>query len=389
VIASLRRAVRGVTSFFVRCLLVLVVIEGTASWLGFALGLAEGLRPPEPERLHMRYDADLGWSHVPDTRLENFYGPGRHLTINIQGVRATHVYDPQPPAGQIRALCAGDAFTLGIGVDDASTWCSQLGKLEPRLETVNLGQGGYGLDQSYLWVRRDGAAFHPKLLVFAFVRDEFGRMENDTFHHYAKPLLRLTESGDLEVRNVPVPSRAGRVPWLVRNLSLFEQLRIVALARPALRALRGPSNSELTVTELADLSGGVFSALQHIADTEGATLVLLYLPTYSDYENPGELWRSRIAREARTRGIAFVDLVEELRTMPRSEVARLYEPLDTFGPRGADAPFSEAGHEWVAQTLRHHLRELPALAHTLGARPDTPPLPSAHLESPWPSPSTS
>jgi hypothetical protein len=389
VIAALKRAVRWASSLVLRILLVLVVIEGTASWVGFALGLSDGLRPPEPERLHMRYDADLGWAHVPDTRLEDFYGPGRHLTINIQGVRATRAYDDRPPAGQIRALCAGDTFTLGIGVDDTSTWCARLSQLEPRLETVNLGQGGYGLDQSYLWVRRDSAAFHPKLLVFAFTRDEFGRMEDDSFHHYAKPLLRLTESGDLEVRNVPVPNSGGRVPWLVRNLSLFEQLRIVALARPAMRALRGPSASELTVSELAELSGGVFAALQRIADEQDAALVLLYLPTYSDYENPGELWRSRIAREARTRGIAFVDLVEELRALPRSEVARLYEPLDVFGPRAVEAPFSEAGHEWVAQALRRHLREVPALAHALRARPEAPPLPSADLEPPWPNPSTS
>jgi hypothetical protein len=392
VIASLRRFARGISSLVLRVLLVLVVIEGTASWLGFALGLSEGLRPPEPERLHMRYDADLGWAHVPDTRLEDFYGPGRHLTINVQGVRASRAYDEEPPPGRIRALCAGDAFTLGIGVDDASTWCARLAQLEPRLETVNLGQGGYGLDQSYLWVRRDAAAFHPKLLVFAFVRDEFGRMESDHFHHYPKPKLKLTESGELEVRNVPVPDRGGRVPWLVRNLSLFEKLRIVALARPALRALRGPSDSDLTVSELAELSGGVFTALQRIADAQDATLVLLYLPTYSDYESPGELWRSRIAREARTRGIAFVDLVDELRAMPRSEVARMFEPLDVLGPRGADAPFSDAGHEWVAQALRRHLRELPALAQALGARTDASsrlPFVPLELEPPWPSPSTS
>jgi hypothetical protein len=389
VTASLKRAARSVSSLVLRGLLVLVVIEGTASWVGFALGLTEGLNPPEPERLHMRYDAELGWAHVPDTRLENFYGPGRHLTINMQGVRATRVYDPKPPAGQVRALCAGDAFTLGIGVDDASTWCARLGELEPRLETVNLGQGGYGLDQSYLWVQRDGASFHAKLLVFAFVRDAFGRMETDSLNHYPKPVLRRTESGDLEVRNVPVPNSGGRMPWLLRNLSLFQQLRIVALARPAWRALRGPAASELTVSELADLSGGVFAALQRIADAQGATLVLLYLPTYSDYESPGELWRSRIAREARTRGIAFVDLVEELRELPRTEVARLFEPLDVFGPRGAFAPFSESGHDWVAKALRRHLREMPALAHALGAQPDAAPLPSADVEPPWPSPSTS
>src|SRR5262245_46881949 len=200
----LRRAARAVTSLVVRLLLLLVVIEGTASLVGFALALSEGLTPPERERTHMRFDRDLGWASVPDTRLENFYGPGRHLTINTQGVRSTHALAATPAAGRRRALCAGDAFTLGPGVDDGATWCAQLEQIEPGLETVNLGQGGYGLDQIYLHVRRDGVVFGFDLLVVAFTRDDFARMEKDNYHHYAKPLVRIGRDGELEVRNVPV-----------------------------------------------------------------------------------------------------------------------------------------------------------------------------------------
>ncbi len=362
----LARLARASTSFFVRAALLLVVIEGTASLVGFALALTDGVQPPERERLHMRFDPDLGWSSVPDTRLEDFYGPGRHLTINSQGVRAKRAYAAAPPAGKLRALCAGDAFTLGVGVDDDSTWCAQLEQIEPRLETVNLGQGGYGLDQSYLWVRRDGAGFDFDVLLFAFVRDDFARMEKDDYHHYAKPVLRLGASGELEVRNVPVPNDGERIPWLVRNASLFERLRIVELARPVLRALR-PRATGLTAGELAELSGEVFEQLARLCEQRGATLVLLYLPTYADYENPGELWRTRIAREARKRDLRFVDLVEELRALPRSEAARFYES-EGSGAGGSEAPLSEAGHAWVAEALRAHLGRLPGLAPS----PETP-----------------
>lgn len=364
-LARIGRAAGRALSLLLRGLLVLVVIEGTASLVGFALAVAEGQRPPEKERLHMRYDPELGWAHVPDTRLEGFYGPGRHLTINAQGIRGKRVYAPQPPEGRLRAICAGDAFTLGTGVDDDDTWCALLERLEPRLETVNLGQGGYGLDQAYLWVRRDGVAFDPDLLLFAFVRDDFGRMEKDTYHHYGKPVLRLGADRSLEIHNVPVPNTGERMPWLVRNAPLFEQLRIVRLARPAIRALRPRAASRLTVGELAELSAGVFEALQRLSDQQAATLVLLYLPTYDDYEQPGDVWRNRIGREARERGIAFVDLVDEMRALPRSEVANLYAPDDAFGPRSGEAPLSEAGNAWVAEALRAHLRRLPELAIAL------------------------
>jgi hypothetical protein len=356
----LMRAARAATSLVVRLALLLVVIEGTASLVGFALALSEGLQPAERERLHMRYDADLGWSSVPDTHLENFYGPGRNLTINSQGVRGKRTYAPRPPEGRLRALCAGDAYTLGTGVDDDSTWCAQLEKHEPRFETVNLGQGGYGLDQSYLRVRRDGVELGFDVLLFSFVRDDFARMEKDSYHHYAKPMLRVDANGELVVRNVPVPNDGERMPWLVRNLSLFERLKVVELARPVVRALR-PTASGLTAGELSDLSGKVFEALAHLCDERSATLVLLYLPTIADYEQPGELWRERIAREARTRDIVFIDLVEDLRGLTRNDVLRLYESADDPG-RAWEAALSEVGHAWVAERVLAHLRELPRFA---------------------------
>jgi len=94
---------------------------------------------------------------------------------------------------------------------------------------------------------------------------------------------------------------------------------------------------------------------------------LIDLPTYADYENPNALWRERIAREVRKRDIPFIDLVEELRGLPRSDVARLYEPLDVGDLRGSETPFSEEGHAWVAEAVRRQLRGLPRVAAILAA----------------------
>jgi hypothetical protein len=349
-----------------RLLLVLVVIEGTASWIGFGVELPDATRPPERERLHMQYDPELGWAHVPGTRLENYYGPGRHLTINAQGFRGLRTYTEQAPEGRLRAICAGDQFTLGTGVGDADTWCARLESLDPRVEALNLGQGGYGLDQSYLFYRRDGSAFETDLLVFAFVRDDFVRMESDTYQRYAKPVLQLEADGDLAVRNVPVPRRGDRVPWIVRNAGIFEQLRLVQLARPALDAFGSPNGSQLTVGELSDLAGGVFEALQRLSDQKGASLVLLYLPTRADFDAPGDLWRRRIAREARRRGIAYIDLVEEQKRLSRPEMLELYTSTAIASSSGPEAtPFSELGNTWVAESLWRRLQHLPELAARL------------------------
>src|SRR5262245_62727699 len=126
---TLARTAHALLSLAARGLLLLVLIEGTASLVTFALGLAGGV-PPERERLHMRFDPELGWASVPDTRLENFYGPGRNLTINGQGVRSTRAYAARPPAGRRRALCAGDPFTLGPGRGAEASWCAQVEQVQ-------------------------------------------------------------------------------------------------------------------------------------------------------------------------------------------------------------------------------------------------------------------
>lgn len=366
-----RRIVQGAVSLLVRAVLVLVVIEGTASWVGFALALPSGVRPPERERLHMQYDPELGWAHIPGTKLENFYGTGRHLTIGRQGFRSTSAVSPEAQAERSRVVCAGGELTLGVGVGDADTWCARLGARDTGLETINMGQGGYGLDQSFLWFRRDGPVLGPKLVIFAFTREEFARMERDSLGPYGKPTLRLASSGELQARNVPVPRQAGSVPWLVRNLPLFEQLRIVQLARPAFSASWSEQAPRLTMGELAALSTEVFESLQRLTLERGATLVLVYLPSRSDHGSTRDLWRRRMAQEARQRGIPFVDLVDELNEASASEVEALFAASPASDLAGEEPVLSEAGHAWVAKSLATHLRRLPEVVAVLD-RPTIP-----------------
>lgn len=366
--SRLRRLPGEALLVLVRLVLALVVVEGTASLIGFALALPDRMAPAERERMHMRYDPELGWSHVPDTHLADFYGPGRHLTINPQGFRATRTFTLEPPDERLRAVCSGDSFTLGTGVDDADTWCAQLEALEPRLETVNMGQGGYGMDQSYLWLRRDGIALAPRLLIFALTRADFGRMESDTLGDYGKPMLRVAASGTLETLNVPVPHSEQERPWLLRNARLFEPLRIVQLAQPAKEALFPDRPQHLSTGDLADLTLRVFEDLQRLAQQQDATLVLVYLPTRDVEDASGVVWRRRLAREARRREIVFVDLVEEQQALGPKLVSRLYIPRGAFEFPGANGHFSETGNTWVAQSLREQLRRLPLFANDVARR---------------------
>jgi len=160
----------------VAVILGLLLIEGASRVVLVAIERGEGLT----ERKHTRYDVELGWVSVPSTTVKDLYGPGRTLTVNAQGFRGKHEYAKTPPPGTTRILCSGDSFTLGWGVDDERTWCALLEK-GSGLEVVNMGQGGYGIDQSYLWWRRDGDSISYDVHLLAVIYDDFHRMRLDRF----------------------------------------------------------------------------------------------------------------------------------------------------------------------------------------------------------------
>ena len=76
-------------------------------------------------------------------------------------------------------------------MNNADTWCDQLATRDPRVEPVNLGQGGYGADQAYLRYLRDTKTLDHQVQLFAFIDDDFKRMQSSTFLGIDKPVLML------------------------------------------------------------------------------------------------------------------------------------------------------------------------------------------------------
>src|SRR5712692_3868789 len=194
---------------------VLALIEGASSLLLVAFELS---RPVQvvAGRTHIDYDSLLGWANRPSLFDRDLYGPGVYLRTNAQGFRNDHPFPTAAPPGRIRLVCSGDSFTLGWGVDNDHTWCALLERKNPRLDTVNMGQSGYGADQAYLWYKRDGRPLQHDLQIFAVVLDDFVRMRS-SFFGYLKPVL-VREGDTLRVANVPVPRWSYRMPHVAAFL---------------------------------------------------------------------------------------------------------------------------------------------------------------------------
>jgi hypothetical protein len=345
------------------------LIEGLGRLLiaGFP-GLApqrQALRePPQREGGHTRHDPELGWSSRPGLRLRDAYGPGVHIQINAQGFRSAREFSPEAPEGRLRAVCSGDSFTFGHGVGNGQTWCQQLEALEPRLQTVNMGQGAYGLDQAYLWYLRDGVKLQHGLHLYAFITDDIPRMQRAAFDGHGKPVLRVS-GGRLQVGNVPVPEPSG--PSLARSREALGRLASVRLLAALLSGVLpggslAPDAPVLDAAQTRAVLSGMLEHLRELHRANGSVLVLVHLPVKREAAADGLWgeWKPFLAAEASRLGIPCFDLAEDFRALPPQALDALF-----LLPHGGH--YSVRGHRTVARVLRRKLGALPEVQSRLRA----------------------
>ena len=320
--------------------------EGAAS-----LALAWKDARDEPvvlEMLHCRHDPDLGWSNKPLVRVKDLYGEGRTLTTNSLGLRSKEEYEVAVPEGRYRVICAGDSFTLGYGVDDDATYEAELEAADPRLQVVNMGQGGYGVDQAYLWYKRDGAQLEHDLLLFACIAPDFERMLDVRFNdELGKPILRAP-TGVLAVENVPVPEPPERgekggasVKDVLQRLKLGDLLR--RFTRKPLEERLPPSGTPLAYRGIAEL---MLADLARLTEERGSALVLLQLPLRDRVSGrPAEV-SAWLRGYSDAHGVPFIDLTPAFDALPAGEVELYYQP---------DGHLNALGNRLVARLLLERL----------------------------------
>ncbi len=337
------------------------VVEGMAS---FARVAARALKPQMPlaKQRYTRYDPQLGWVSLPNVYIRDMYGPGAYLRTNSRGFRADTDTSAAVPPGKIRVICSGDSFTLGYGVANDRTWCHDLASLDDRIETVNMGQGGYGVDQAYLWYARDGIRLDHDVQIFAFIGTDLRRMASATFEGYPKPILAL-DGGRLVTRNVPV-QQVGASGRLVQRLMAFRDLQSVALAQQFLFR-RTPPDGGLTPA-VFDITRRVFDRLQELNRNKNSELIVAFLPTEGEYRQGMPPYIERLKRDVIAKGIAWVDLVDDFRKLPPEQAARLFlTAADIPQYKSAEGHYTNQGNALVAQLLYRKMTAIPSVANRL------------------------
>lgn len=105
---------------------------------------------------------------------------GTHVTpefrvrvrISEQGLR-DRAYGPKRP-GRFRVLALGDSFTFGFGVDAEDAYPKQLERLlranrrGAEYDVINAGTPGYATNQELQYLKKDGLAYQPDLVLIGF-----------------------------------------------------------------------------------------------------------------------------------------------------------------------------------------------------------------------------
>jgi lysophospholipase L1-like esterase len=292
----------------------------------------------------------LGWRLPP-----NFEGRGifsEYIRTNENGLRdVEHSVEKEP--GTLRILGVGDSFTFGWGVPLEDAFMKQLekqlvGVTGQRVETINAGVPGYGLNQYYIYLKYYGVKYHPDVVVIAYFTDDLPtalveslppmetfkdglKYKGGVWRHARVYNFLTTAAGIIRVRNRPTTTDylsdldARRMEW-----SKYERFLM---------------SDAIETEKKVRLLEEYLTRLQAITSEIDATFVLMYIPDIAHLYHPEYQSINRVlARLARTHNVPFVDMtpIFEASSDPRTNY---------LWPR--DAHTNRHGHFQIASALKH------------------------------------
>lgn len=248
--------------------------------LTFELGLRAGSALFFPRM--MRLDDKLGWRHRADVTktFENEWGERVVVATNAHGNRG-RAHPPERRPGTRRVLVLGDSFTEAVQVGEEDLFTSRLEAARSDLEVINAGVAGYGTVQEYLYLRDEGLAFRPDVV------------------------LLMLYGNDLSDNVLPYSLRIGPRPW----------------ARPEAGAVQ-------VIEAIDDEAFSPFCAPLPFRS-------FLYRRSYAFYALNDRVWQPRRLAELSALDAANIELVDEAGRMAVL-LDLLARVRDLLAPRGIE-----------------------------------------------------
>ena len=162
---------------------------------------------------YLMYDSILGWVPRPKSTHTN----GLYFA-NEEGVRRGSInQNTRPGKKNLRIVLLGDSYTHGDEVPFEQTWGyyleKKLGQMGIQADIINLGVGGYGMDQAFLRWKTFGVKFSADIVIFGFQPENVKRNLNifrKLYHKlsgmpFSKPRFILTGNHLQAINSPTVP----------------------------------------------------------------------------------------------------------------------------------------------------------------------------------------
>ncbi len=370
-----------------------------ALYAALVSGLSLGLSFAVVEAFAVRREAALEKNSIVasslDLKRENPAGTGSYrlmpdldVTTQVKGVKVRirtnrfgmhwREVEPRKRSRTRRVAFLGDSFAFGCwtrDVEHSMVGVFESGVNRDRIEALNFGVGGYGLDDMDLQLREMVSGFSPDwVVVLLFTGNDFRDTWLGLQKHRIEKGLAVMRPEVLEER---IPADLLRQPYLVsppapdpsrlrRGLKLFASFRLLL---PAL-GLENPWVdfsvcrkftcfsfwSQVPPSEVAlkarDTALATLDRMNAWTQEHDARLAVVTIPsreqvyaaaeTGPDYDvRLPQAWVHVWARE---RGVPFLDLWSSLREHARASGEDVYVP--------GDIHFNERGHELAGVSIR-------------------------------------
>ncbi len=308
------------------------------------------------EKLHTEFDKDLGWINLPHFYNKDMYGQNKYLKINSQRFRSDYPISLKIPIKKLRIISCGDSFTLGYGVANNETWCHHLGEMNSIWEVVNMGQGGYGVDQAYLWYLRDGVKLEHNICLFNFITWDIYRAAKDSLAGYSKPKMKI-DNGKLVVRKAK-----ENKPYLLENLHTYRLFQSISKKLPKQKNKTHPKRDEMKSLFIA-----ILKRLQQTNEESNRTLVIIHLPVKGDHEKlrESEFWRKYLKEHAKKENWIYLDLIGPFQSLSHKEMLTLFIPKTIKNYLYSAGHYNEKGNRHFAEKIYKKLLTIPKVKKLL------------------------
>ena len=274
-----------------RVLLLLVIGVLVASCVEGAARLILRYRVPEPvvPAGIGRFDEKLGWSLTPLAHgISKRTGYEVDYRINSKGLRNRET-TYKKPQGTFRIVLLGDSRTFGWGVPIEKHFSTLLEGYFQDVEVINMGIGGFGIDQELLFLNDEGFRYEPDLVLTYVPHYGDSRHMHTERWGASKPRFKLVE-GKLVLMNSPVlgkPTSTGTSNkvsrWLNAHSAAFKLFKSGWAAYKGQGDLTDAQDkedqrdlqNEAFRKELYELGEALVNAMQEESAKHGATFVLV------------------------------------------------------------------------------------------------------------------